>query len=331
MAELFVLGATGHVGSEVVRVALQRGHIVRALVSEPEPAARLGQLGVRVTRGDMRELPHHVEQLRQADAVIDLARTRLPARLTEAAAARMDAERQRATASLLEALFALPASSRPLLFAASSIEALARDELGLLSHRSSLAEPASGFGRIGAPLCRQLHAAGIEHVSVFFGLVYGPGNAFAARIVPGLARGRMPIVGDGSNRLPLTSQRDAARAVVHLVEQPRDSVRGRRYLVSDGQPTTQRELLSHIAGRLGAHRPPHIPLWLGRLALGSVMVESLTFDARVDNSALLETGFWLEHPSLREGVPLMLTQLGYTALPPGTRPRRRRPEQRPHA
>jgi nucleoside-diphosphate-sugar epimerase len=331
MAELFVLGATGHVGSEVVRVALQRGHIVRALVSEPEPAARLGQLGVLVTRGDMSELPQFFEHMRQADAVIDLARARLPSRVTPAAAARMNAERQRATASLLDAMFALPAASRPLLFAASSLEALARDELGLLSHRSPLSDAPSGLGRIGAPHCRQLAASGIEHVSVFFGLVYGPGNAFAARFVPGLARGRMPIVGDGGNRLPLTSQRDAARAVVHLVEQPRNSVRGRRYLVSDGQPTTQRELFTHIAGRLGARRPPHIPLWLGRLALGAVMVESLTLDARVDNSALLETGFWLEHPSLREGVPVMLSQLGYTTLPPGTRPPRKRPERRPSA
>jgi nucleoside-diphosphate-sugar epimerase len=331
MAELFVLGATGHVGSEVVRVALQRGHIVRALVSEPEPAARLGQLGVLVTRGDMSELPHYFDHMRQADAVIDLARARLPARVTEARTARMHAQRQRATASLLEALLALPAASRPLLFSASSVDALTPDELGLLSHRSPLAETPSGFGRIGAPMCRQLQASGVEHVPVFFGLVYGPGNAFAGRIVPGLAKGRMPIVGDGSNRLPLTSQRDAARALVHLVEQPREGVRGRRYLVCDGQPTTQRELLSHIAGRLGARRPPHIPLWLGRLALGSVMVESLTLDARVDNSALLETGFWFEHPSLREGVPIMLTQLGYTALPPGTRPPRKRPEQRPVA
>lgn len=330
MAELFVLGATGHVGSEVVRVALQRGHIVRALVSEPEPAARLGQLGVLVTRGDMSELPHYFEHLRQADVVIDLARARLPARVTERRAARLFAERQRATASLLEALFALPAGSRPLLFAASSLEALTPDELGLLSHRSPLCDAPSGFGRIGAPICRQLQTSGVEHVSVFFGLVYGPGNAFASRIVPGLAKGRMPIVGDGSNRLPVTSQRDAARAMVHLVEQPRESVRGRHYLVSDGQPTTQRELFAHIAGRLGARPPPAVPLWLGRLALGSVMVESLTLDARVDNSALLETGFWLEHPSLREGVPVMLAQLGYASLPP-TRASRKRREQRPRA
>jgi len=331
MAELFVLGATGYVGSELVRVALQRGHIVRALVSEPEPAARLGQLGVLVTRGDMSELPHYFEHMRQADAVIDLARSRPPARVTEAAAARLYAERQRATASLLEALSALPESSRPLLFAASNLESLAPDELGMLSHRSPFSDNPSGFGRIGAPICRQLDASGIEHVLVFFGLVYGPGNAFATRIVPGLAKGRMPIVGDGSNRLPLTSQRDAARAVVHLVEQPRETVRGRRYLVTDGQPSTQTELFAFIAARLGARRPPHIPLWLGRLAFGSVMVETLTLDARVDNSALLETGFWLEQPSLREGVPVMLTQLGYTVLPPGARVSRKRHEQRPQA
>ena len=330
MAELFVLGATGYVGSEVVRVALQRGHRVRALVRRAEAAARLERLGVLVTRGDARELPQNVDHMRQADALIDLVQARLPARVTEAAAARMHAERQRATASILEALSLLPASSRPLLFAGSGLDALAPDELGLLSHRSPFADDPSGLGRVGAPICRQVRESGIEHVFVFFGLVYGPGKAFAARIVPGLAKGRMPIIGDGSNRLPLTSQRDAARAIVHLVEQPRESVRGRRYLATDGQPTTQRELFTHIAARLGARRPPQIPLWLGRLALGSVMVETLTLDARVDNSALLETGFWLEHPSLREGVTAMLAQLGYTTQPPGIRTSRKQ-EQRPQA
>jgi nucleoside-diphosphate-sugar epimerase len=331
MGELFVLGATGYVGSEVVRVALQRGHRVRALVRQPEAAARLERLGVLVTRGDASELGQNVDHMRQADALIDLIQARLPARVTEAAAARMHAEREQAAASVLRALFALPAASRPLLLAVSGIEALVPDELGLLSHRSPLSETPSGFGRVGAPICRQVRDSGVEHAFAFFGLVYGPGKAFASKIVPGLAKGRMPIVGDGSNRLPLTSRRDAARAIVHLVEQPRESVRGRRYLVTDGQPTTQRELFTHIAARLGARRPPQIPLWLGRLAMGSVMVEMLTLDARIDNAALLETGFWLEHPSLREGVPAMLAQLGYAALPPGTRLASKRREQRPQA
>ena len=331
MAELFVLGATGYVGSEVVRIALQRGHRVRALVRSAEAAARLERLGVLVTRGEASDLPHAVEPMRQADALIDLVQARLPTRISEARAARMCAERQRATASMLEALTALPGSSRPLLVAGSGIQALAPDELGLLSHRSALSDMPRGFGRIGVPFCRQVRDSGVEHVLVFFGLVYGPGKAFAAKIVPGLAKGRMPIVGDGSNRLPLTSQRDAARAIVHLVEQPRESVRGRRYLACDGQPSTQRELFTHIAARLGARQPPSIPLWLGRLALGSVLVEALTLDARVDNSALLETGFWLEHPTLRDGVPAMLAQLGYAPPRSGLRPTEKRHPQRPQA
>jgi len=333
MAELFVLGATGYVGSEVVRVALARGHRVRALVRRAEAAARLETLGVLVTRGDVSELRQSIDQARQADVIIDLIQPRLPARLTEAQADRISAYRRSATQCVLDAIRSLPASLRPLLISASGVEELAPDERGLISHRSPLTDTPTGFGRIGVPVCRQVQASGLDHAFVHLGIVYGPGKAFAAKIVPGVARGRMPVIGDGANRTPLTSLRDAARAIVHLVEQPRESLRGRRYLATDGQPTTQRELLDHIAAWLGVRRPLHIPLWLGRLALGSVMVEVLTLDAQVDNSALLDSGFWFEHPSLREGVPAMLAQLGYALTPnaPGARPPEKRREQRPQA
>jgi nucleoside-diphosphate-sugar epimerase len=172
----------------------------------------------------------------------------------------------------------------------------------------------TGFGRIGIPVTRLIEASGVEAVHLHFGTVYGPGKAFAARIVPGLKKGRMPVVGDGRNRAPLTSVLDAARSIVHLATLPREQVAGQRFLITDGASTTQREFLDLIAEFLGAPRPPQIPAWLARLAIGAAMVEVLTLDVRVDNSRLLGTGFRLSHPAPRDGIGPMLEQLGHRML-----------------
>ena len=106
-----ITGAAGFLGSSLANQLSREGHLIRGLddLSTGDPKA-LGP-DVHFTRGDMSELPHYFEHLRHADAVIDLSRARLPARVTAAAATRLYAERQRATTSLLEALFALPESS----------------------------------------------------------------------------------------------------------------------------------------------------------------------------------------------------------------------------
>lgn len=53
MDEILVVGATGTVGSEVVRALLERGASVRALARSPQRAARALPSGVRVVQGDL--------------------------------------------------------------------------------------------------------------------------------------------------------------------------------------------------------------------------------------------------------------------------------------
>ncbi|MGE3444659.1 MAG: NAD-dependent epimerase/dehydratase family protein [Acidimicrobiia bacterium] len=53
MATVLVTGATGSVGSNVCRLAVEHGHTVRALVRDPGPAAPLAALGVDLVEGDV--------------------------------------------------------------------------------------------------------------------------------------------------------------------------------------------------------------------------------------------------------------------------------------
>jgi nucleoside-diphosphate-sugar epimerase len=141
------------------------------------------------------------------------------------------------------------------------------------------------------------------------GTVYGPGKAFASTLFPRLAKGRLPIVGGGANRLPLVHVEDAARAMVHLVTLEGSRSRAHPWIITDGTATTQRALLELGARLLGAPAPRSIPLWLASLVAGSVAAWSLARDVPTDPSALFAAGFTARYPSIATGLPATLAQL----------------------
>src|SRR5262249_48642778 len=61
-AMIVVIGATGNVGSEVVRQLAEKGEKVRALVRSPEKAEKLKRPNVELFKGDL----HSAESLRAA-------------------------------------------------------------------------------------------------------------------------------------------------------------------------------------------------------------------------------------------------------------------------
>jgi len=118
------------------------------------------------------------------------------------------------------------------------------------------------------------------------------------------------VIGSGENRLPLTHVTDAARALVHLAGLPAEELAGRTFLAVDGSDTTQGQLLDQTAELMGAKRPRRVPAAVAAMVGGRAAAEAMTFDARADNSALLESGFELRYPSPREGLPPTLDELG---------------------
>lgn len=75
--KLLILGATGGVGLEVVRQAIEQGHEVTAFVRSPEPLARFnGHLAVR--RGELLDAVELEAALRGQDAVLSAFGPRVP-------------------------------------------------------------------------------------------------------------------------------------------------------------------------------------------------------------------------------------------------------------
>ncbi len=290
--DVFVLGATGFVGEAVVAEALAAGLSVGAWARSEAQAQALRRRGVIVTAPP---------QILAAKVVIDLVQPALPVRLTQSALAEVARSRVAITRRILEAL---PRDA--LLFSVSGTDDFER---GLISHRSHFTEHPQGFGRIGLSVRAELLASKRPFASMHLGTVYGPGKAFASTLFPRLAKGKLPVVGDGSNRMPLIHVEDAARALVHLAGLSSESLRAHPWILTDGRDTTQRELLELGARLLHAPPPKAVPRWLASIIAGSVAASSFSRDLPTDPSALLATGFTLKYPSIATGLPYSLARL----------------------
>ena len=180
----------------------------------------------------------------------------------------------------------------------------------VVSHRSPFAAQPKGFARIGLRVRAQVLASGVRFASLHLGTVYGPGKAFAATVFPRLAKGRLPIVGNGANQLPLIHVDDAARAIVHLATLPPERLIAHPWILTDGSGTTQRELLELGARLLGAPRPRTVPRWLASVIAGSVAAASFSRDLPTDPSALVASGFTFQYTSIATGLPATIARLG---------------------
>ncbi len=292
LTDVFVLGASGFVGSATVRAALEAGLTVGAWARTEAQARLLRDQGVQVTAPP--EIP-------AARVIIDLIQPALPPRLTQAAFTRATRYRVDATRSVIAAL---PRGAT--LFSVSGTDDFER---GVVSHDSPFTARPSGFARIGAAVRETLHASRIPFASLHLGTVYGPGKAFASTLFPRLAKGRLPIVGNGANRLPLIHVEDAGRAMAHLATLDDARLRTHPWIITDGTTTTQRELLELGAQLLHGPAPRSVPRWLAALVAGSGAASALARDVPTDPSALLATGFTLRYPSIATGLPASIARL----------------------
>ena len=130
LTDLFILGASGFVGTAAVEAGLAAGLSVGAWARTEAQAQQLRRRGVHVTAPP---------QIPSTKVVIDLIQPKLPERLTEAAMARTAQSRVEVLRSVLPAL---PRGA--LLFSVSGTDDF---DDAVVSHRSPLAIRPSGFAR----------------------------------------------------------------------------------------------------------------------------------------------------------------------------------------
>ena len=141
-----------------------------------------------------------------------------------------------------------------------------------------------------------------EGLALRYGGFYGPGTGISlapdAVMAGPIRKRRFPIVGDGGGVWSLVHIEDAAAATAIAVERGRPGA----YDIVDDDPAPVREWLPALASALGAKPPRRIPRWLGRLAAGEMATLMMTEARGASNDkAKRELGWKLRYASWRQG------------------------------
>ena len=250
---IFITGATGWVGSAVVKDLIAAGHEVAGLARTPASTEKLAATGAQVVRGSIEDIDVLRTAARAADAVIHTAFNHDWSRFAENCAADKHA---------IEALGAeLEGTERPLIVT-SGVALLAP---GRLATEANMAPPVTErFPRASEAVVEELRGRGVRATTVRLApTVHGVGDhGFVPRLAS-IARdkGVSAYIGDGQNRWPAVHRLDAARvfrlALEHTAEGPFHAVAEQGVALKDIAEAIARRfdlpLVSKAAAEAGEH------------------------------------------------------------------------------
>ncbi|HYB30019.1 MAG TPA: NAD(P)-dependent oxidoreductase [Solirubrobacteraceae bacterium] len=305
--KIFVAGATGAIGRQLVPRLLAAGHQVVGMTRSEQKQAALRELGAEAVVADALD-PEQVAQAVAAaapDVIVHelTAISELNLRHFDRDFALTNRLRTEGTDHLLSAGRAVGIQR----LVAQSYAGWPQAHTGpAVKNEEDPLDPAQPREmRESWAAIRHLEEAvtgadWTEGIVLRYGGLYGPGTSMA----PGgeqfemVRKRKIPVVGNGAGVWSFIHVADAAEATVAAVERGRPGI----YNVVDDEPAAVSEWLPGLAAAIGAPKPWRVPRWLGRLAAGEAGMVMMTEIRGVSNAkAKRELGWQPQHASWRQG------------------------------
>jgi nucleoside-diphosphate-sugar epimerase len=308
---VFVAGATGAIGRQLVPRLVAAGHEVHGMTRSESKRELLYELGAVPVVADALDADQVAEAVAQAEpeAIVHqlTAIGSIDMRHFDRDFALTNRLRTEGTDHLLSAGHAVGVRR----FVAQSVGtyvAYARGNGAARSEEDPLEEhPPLQMRETGAAI-RYLERAVLgaewtEGIVLRYGVFYGPHTSMAAdgEQAELVRQRKFPVVGDGGGLWSFIHIADAAEATVAALEHGRRGA----YNVVDDDPAPVAEWLPALARELGAKKPLRVPRFVGRLFAGEAGVVMMTEIPGTSNAkAKRELGWRPTHPSWRQGLSM---------------------------
>ena len=307
--KVFVAGATGALGKQLVPMLVERGHDVTGMTRMSSKEELIRSMGARPAVADALDPEAVAQAVAQAEpeAVVHELTD-----LTGTFARNIDksfATTNRLRTEGLDHLLAAAKAAGARRFIAQSFAGWPSEPTGgpvkaedapLQQHPPKTVTRSLAAIRHVEDITRD---DGIEGFALRYGGFYGPGTSIAldppGELLEMVRKRRLPVIGDGGGIWSMVHIGDAAGATAAAVERGEPGV----YNVVDDEPSPVGTFLDELAKAIGAKPPRHLPRWVGRLAAGEVGVMMMTEIRGASNTkAKRELGWELRYPSWRQGI-----------------------------
>jgi nucleoside-diphosphate-sugar epimerase len=306
MMRVFVAGATGAIGKQLVPRLVAAGHEVHGMTRSESKQAMLYELGAVPVVADALDPDQVAEAVGKArpDVIVHqlTAIGAVDLRHMERDFALTNRLRTEGTDYLLSAGQAMGVRR---FVAQSNVACYARTGGPVKSEEDPFDPSPAREMRANLAAIRHLEEAVLgarwtEGIVLRYGAFYGPGTSIA----PGgeqfemIRKRKFPLVGDGGAVWSFIHIADAAEATVAAVEHGSRGV----YNVVDDDPAPVAEWLPALAQTLGAKKPVRVPRFVGRLFAGETGAVMMTELRGASNAkAKRELAWRPAHPSWRQG------------------------------
>jgi len=313
--KVFVAGATGALGKQLVPQLVERGHEVVGMTRSPEKAPLIEEQGAGAAIADGLD-PEAVAQAVAAAGpeVIVHQMTALGGDLSMRKIDRTFVQTNRLRTEGTDHLLSAGRAVGIRRFVAQSFAGWPFARVGgpVKTEEDPLDPSPPKDVRETSGAIRYLEDAvtgadWTEGIALRYGGFYGPGTSLGppdGQQIRMIRKRQFPLVGDAGGVWSLIHVADGAAATVAAVELGKRGI----YNVVDDDPAPMSEVLPYAAELLGAKPPRHVPKWLARLLAGEAGVVMMTEIRGASNAkAKREFDWQLRYPSWRQGFA---TELG---------------------
>jgi 2-alkyl-3-oxoalkanoate reductase len=308
--KVFVAGATGAIGKQLLPMLVEGGHEVTGMTRTAAKAEAIRAMGAEPAVADALD-PESVAQVvaqAEPDAVIHELTT-IDTSALGRSIDKMFAQTNRLRTAGTDHLLTAAKAAGARRFIVQSFAGWPSERVGgpIKTEEDPLQEHPPKTVSESLAAIKYLErtvtgASGIEGLALRYGGFYGPGTSIAVNPdgaqVEMIRKRRVPVIGDGAGIWSMVHIRDAAAATAAALDRGEPGL----YNIVDDDPARVSEILPELAKVVGAGPPRHFPRWVGRLLAGEANTIMMTEVRGASNAkAKRELGWELRYPSWRLG------------------------------